>query len=392
MAGTFRDEFVGAVRNAFCTALQLQRNYYGYVGRNPFFITARLAEQFFDVSYRLFCNMEPPPKPDPPFTGGQCPVAYIVNCTLNFQFQDGASITPTNLTGTAGGPIARFYLRTSPPPFANADVMAVRAGDGTEFRIGGAGSGSLSNPIGSETSFVINTITRVDGLPDDCGDPPPEVPEPEPGYNQPDAPFTYSPDGGGDINIPLIFIFAPVRVNLRGELTVPIRINLGGINPEFNGDINLNNGDININFGNPNYSRDGLPNPDGYEAPTDSPDVPPDVPVDVPNPPPTSNDDDTTRLLRACIVTVTSVPDDITEIFQDDNPNIYLPGFGNIQFAINVGGTIAWTSHINVYNKRNFIAVDWEGGANAVRGTPRPGVTWTITPIYALVEDAVEFA
>lgn len=392
MPGTFRDELFNSVRGGFCQALQLQRNYYGWVGRNPFFITGRLAQGFMDAAYRLMCNQEPPPPPDPDFTGGQCDnVSYDVTVTYEVRQSGSVLDADTRLLRVNGkvnglrpvldndepGTSYQIQLLVDPANNGGIDFVNVTAG---------SGGGPYTSTQG------IDSIVRTDGAPDTCGDPPPPIPEPEPGFNEPNVPVVYSPDFGPDITIPLVFIFAPVRVNLTGNLTVPVRINLGGINPQFNGDLNLNQGDLNLNFGNPNYNRDGLPNPDGYEAPTDTPDVPDDVPDDVPNPPPISNDDVTTRILRACIVTVTSVSPAISEIYQDDNPNIYAPNLGYVNFAVNVGGTISWTSDIPVKNRRNFISCEWEGGAVSVRGTPRPGVAWTIRPVYALVEDAVEFA
>ncbi|HEX7762727.1 MAG TPA: hypothetical protein VF433_03860, partial [Cellvibrio sp.] len=317
MPGSFNDELFNNIRNGFCTILEVQRNYHGYMGQNPFFITSRLARGFFDVSYRIFCNREPPPIPDPEFSGGQCDgVKYRVDVYTEL-LKDGS---PTN---DFGYPSSGYLLSLDGKivglqDFSDDTSIELRVvhDDGAKqqfaFGIGGGAANGYQY-----TNFRITSVTRMDGLPDECGDPPPPIPVPEPGFNQPDLDFNYSPDFGPDININGNFIFAPVRVNLNGELTIPVRINLGGINPEFNGNINLNNPKLELNFGNPNYNRDGLPNPDGYKAPDDTPDVPDDVPDDVPNPPPTSNDDDTTRILRACIVTVSNVPDDITEIFQD---------------------------------------------------------------------------
>lgn len=392
MPGTFIEELTNGVRNAFCTVLEAQNNYYGYVGQNPFFITARLAQQFFDTAYRVACNREPPDPPSPPFTGGQCAINYTVNTAWTRKARiAGTCVTTGTETATnfsVLGPIA--------------GLVTARSGSNLSLQIAhGAGGTSrttvytYADATGCPAEFVTYSITSVTppiGVPDNCGNPPAVTPTPDSGYNSDTINITYTDVNDNDITLPVSFIFAPVRVNIKGELTVPIRIDVGGIDLQFGGDINLSTGGIEINYGNPNYNRNGLPNPDGYQPPDTTPDPPADVPVDVPNPSPDSNEPDTSRILRGCIVTTTVVPPDITVIFQEDNPTIYAPNLGYVQFAINVGGVIAWTADIPVKNKRHFVPCPWEGGAVAVRGTARSGVSWTISPVYALVEDVIEFA
>lgn len=392
MANQFRDELVSGLRNAFCTAIELQQNYYGWVGRNQFFITARMAEALMGAAYRLFCNDEPPDPPEANFTGGQCPTIYT-------------TYTKAPATFTAGGvdPNTEVFLVQGGVLGAIQGAEIVETSTAYEVRIFAAAN-PPSNPAGnyliatyaksSYQSAIVSefVVVRADGLPDNCGDPEPPVPTPQPGFNEVDIDITYTNNDGVDITVPLIFIFADLNVNLKGELTVPIRIDLGGLNFKIGGELNLNNGDINLNFGNRNYNRNGQPNPDGYKPEPDIPDIPPTVPDDVYLPSPTDDNDDTERILRACIVSTSIVPDDISLIYQIGNPNITAPNLGYVSFAINVNGKLSWTSDIPIKNERNFIACPWEGGAVAVRGTPRPGVEWVITPVYAAVEDRVIFA
>jgi len=385
MPDNFRNELVNGIRNAFCTALEVQENYYGYLAENNrWAIGAQLGEQFFDMAYRVACNREPPPALTPPFTGGQCAVSYDVTIYRGL-FKNGQPTRgyPDFYTVRGNGPIGGLYLET----LSNGDVALRITWASTMPALGVAFTSQ--GEVWEE--YYISNIVRVGGGPDNCGNPPIPDPVPEPGYNNQPVTINYTNNEGNSINVPLNFIFAPVSLNLRGELTVPVRLDLGGVNLDLSGDFNLNTGDLNLNFGNPNYSRDGLPNPDGYKPDPTLPDVPDDVPDDVSIPSSDNSEGETTRILRACIVTTSIVPPNVSLIFQSGNPTITAPNLGYISFAIAVGNAIAWTSDIPVKNQRNFIVCPWEGGAVDVRGTPAPGVSWDITPVYAAVEDAIEF-
>lgn len=385
MADTFRNELTNTIRNGFCTILGIQQNYYGYIGRNPFAFSAQLGRAFFGAAYRMFCNQEPPDEPPPPFEGGQCNTVYSLGVLMYNCVPSGCGNDGPFSIGNYTGPITSVTGGWNPG-----------VGWGVFITANGVDSFSLLSSAGPSdyTSFTVQQVylARVDGLSDDCGNPPPPVPEPEPGYNEGNDNITYTNNDGLDITVPLLFIFAPVRVNARLELTVPIRIDLGGIDVQIGGDINLNTGDINLNFGNRNYSTDDQPSPDSYKSPDDTPDIPPDVPTPSLPPSPDDSDIDTTRIIRGCIVTVTALsPNGSTVIFQDSNPDIYVPNLGYISFLCALGQQVAWTEDIPVKSRRHLIECPWSGGAIAVQGTPRAGVTWSIVPVYAQVEDSVSF-
>ena len=90
---------------------------------------------------------------------------------------------------------------------------------------------------------------------------------------------------------------------------------------------------------------------------------------------------------------VTTVTDESrgTVIDQLDTPDIIAPNLGFIQFAIAVSNKIGWTVDIPVKNHRFFCECPWIGGAIDVRGTPRAGVEWIITPVYANEEKSQTF-
>lgn len=392
MAGSFRTELTNAIRNAFCTALEIQRNYYGYVGETfKWAVTAQLAQRFFDAAYRTACNREPPPSANNNFTGGQCAVNY----TLTIQFKRYNIVAgacslggfEASLQTAVLGPIARWEVV---PESGSARLRIIHGPGGSLIR-NVTTANTCNGVYQAFQNISFTSLARADGLPDNCGDPPTVTPTPTPGYNTTTTNITYTNNYNTNITVPVTLIFAKAALNLKGELNIPVRIDLGGVNLQIGGNINLNTGDISLNFGNPNYSRNGLPNPDCYEPDPTIPDPPPGVPDDVTIPPSDQSESETTKLLRGCIVTTSVIPDDISLIYQTGNPNITAPNLGYVSFAINVNGKLAWTSDIPVKNARNFIVCPWEGGAAEVRGTPRPGVSWTITPVYALIEDAVSF-
>lgn len=379
MAGSFQDELLNGLRSAWCTVLQNTGNFLDALpdpivesGDVPI---ARLNRWL----YRQFCNREPPAAPTPPFSGGQCPTMYDVTLLKNAVLGNGDPKPgyPDSITVRGMGPVEGFIITQDP---GSVQVIFVVFADGNDY------AGNLNLPDEEFVNCAITNIVRLDGLPDNCGDPPPETPPPEPDYNDIDVDIEYSPDVGADITVPVNFTFAPVRVNIRGEATIPINIDVGGVNAYVNGEFNLNTGDITFNFGNRNYGNHDKPKPDDYGTDDNLPDNPDDVPDDVTIPLPDDDTNDPVSVIRGVIVTVTETSNVITTIIQNDNPDIYAPNLGYVQFAIPIGRNIAWTSDIPVKNKRNFIPCPWEGGALDVRGTPRPGVTWVLTPVYLEIE------
>lgn len=393
MPDSFRNELGNAIRNAFCTALEIQRNYYGYVGGTfKWAVTAQLAQKFFDAAYRIACNREPPAAPAPSFTGGQCYTSYNwVGTIRQVRISTGAVTTTVFNRSPVPGRIGEVVVTAETDsgfPVWRSKIPSTSSTGAVTY----TDLGTIRRDIYQEPTWQSISVSRIDGLPDNCGDLPVPTPTPNPGYNTTNINVTYTNNLGVNVTVPIILIFARASLNLKGELTIPVRIDLGGVNLDIGGEINLNTGDININFGNPNYCRNGLPNPDSYEPDPTIPDNPPDVPDDVTIPPSNQSEPETTRVIRACIVTTSDVPESISLIYQTGNPNITAPNLGYVSFCINVGGKLAWTVDLPVKNQRNFIECPWDGGAVAVRGTPRPGVSWSITPVYALIEDAVEFA
>lgn len=390
---TFRDSFSDAIRNALCSYLDTIEGWQSwFFEEDPIPITPP-SLGLTRWAIRMLCNREPPPSTAPPFTGGQCLVNYSWSATRNtVRFSTGNN-EPLNFNRSPVpgriGAVQNIQTMDGQFPVWLSRIPSTDANGNVTY----TDLGTVRRDIFAEPSWTNVVVTRLDGLPDDCGSAiPPITPVPPP-YPPYEVPVNYDDDDGNSFSIPIVLVFAPVRIELNGNLTVPFRVTIDPtFNATFNGTINLNTGGININFNSPNYAPSPLPNPDNFDTPDDIPPYPPDVPNGIAPPSSQNPDDDTEQVIRACIVTVTEVDDFTSVIYQDANPDVYVPDLGLISFAIATKKGVAWTSDIRVKNRRQFIPCPWEGGALAVRGTPREGVTWTITRVYAGADKALTFA
>lgn len=110
----------------------------------------------------------PPPSPPPPFFGGQCCDAnYKVVVNITRQFYDNPPTTYNSEFLSVAGKINQVYLGSPPdnPNFLNVYVLFEDCDGSIEQNgnpVGGAGFTGKINDV---------TITRNDGLPDDCGNP-----------------------------------------------------------------------------------------------------------------------------------------------------------------------------------------------------------------------------
>lgn len=385
----FATALASGIRSAVCTYLSASNNYF-YAIRNispgSFFPWATSG-----AAYRLLCNREPPPEvaPTPPYNGGQCPgVSYHVigDVTWNPSPPSG---TPYNYSpsGDFNGPITFAGARRSS---ANNVGFVVDHAGGTAVLDGLAAGADVV------ATYQVNNVrvTRNDGLPDNCGDPEPD-PVPPPDSSITNVNIDYDDDDGTSISVPIALVFAPIFVNASAELNIPVRLSFDPtFNNSFNATVNLNTGDITYDFSNTNVSGGGnnsSPSPDSYNDDGSDPGTPPDVPTPDLPPPPDEAEDEREGILRGVIVTATLVPDHLTEIFQDDNPNIFIPRLGNVQFCYRIGNKLAWSEDIPVRNKRQFIPCPWEGGAIDVKGTPTTGVEISLTKVYTSQSAPVQF-
>jgi len=239
------------------------------------------------------------------------------------------------------------------------------------------------------TSVRITNIVRTDGQPDDCGDFPPFVPSPESPPPVIPIPVDYDDTNGDPVSVPVNIQFAIPFVFINGQLNVPFRVSIPvEFNVPIDGTINLETGDINFNFGGGGGGGGGgcLPAPpDGFTTPVPPPPPPPGTgidPIEVP-----SDDTRLKTIIVGAIVTSELGDGRVTVIDQASNPDLYIPRVANLQFAIQIGGSVSWTERVNITSLRQFVPCPWEGGAIDVRITPEPGVISFVTPVTGQIPD-----
>lgn len=330
---------------------------------------------------RAFCNREPPTPTAPSFSGGQCD-GVLYRITYQWTLLNG----PDNpRTAEVYGPIVGIGAPQEQSNNPNASFVLITArgfgpgGPSSEpftFQLSGIGNGGFPE----DTSFAVLSVDRADGQPDQCGDPPNAILPPPEGYNRQTVPnFTYIDNSGDTVNLgDLNLVYLQPTINANADIRIPVNVEVGDVS--FGLDI-LPNGTVEFNFGSSGRRGADGSGPDEPSIDEDPPNAPDDVPLLPPGPP---DDPAAEQSIVGCLVTVTQVTTSTpTVIFQDDNPDIYAPNLGFVQFLIRLSGVRGgWTLDIPVKNRAQIIPCPWPYGAIAVRGTPRPGVEFTITPIY----------
>lgn len=334
----------------------------------------------------LTCDLPPlPGTPDVPFTGGQCDELYDIERYAEYSIapcsNPSAVINITQQLSTIQsqpGPLTYLgeYIteHKSCGGFTKStSLIGIRSSNGNDFSIGPENQENVGRFVVSNTSYfrVFPTGTTIDG----CGDPPPgETPPqtPDGGWRLPPVNITYdnSDNSTSTVNISPV-IFAPV-VTARGRLSLPVRLE----GPDLEGEVTLElGGEDGVNL------EIGLPEIPGGDTFIDELPPPQDPDVEAP---PTDEGEDERRIIGVVVTTTQIEGTPVTEIYQDGgNPDVFAPDLGLVSFAIAAGDTLGgWTADQRVKNSRTYIPCPAPQGANDVKGTPRSGVTWTLTPVY----------
>lgn len=392
----FTDALSDAARSAACQLLGLPQYLNDMTTRLSGGLFTPPLSQIPNLWRNALCDTEAPEPNPPPFTGGQCSAIYTLSALME-RAQNSAcdrqqAVRPI---GNFWGPIGAPSLVESPSG-TNQNQMSVR------FSNFGSGGFPMSIP---QTSTVpvwdtdsrcapglllsLNAV-RADGNPDNCGNPDPVYEDLEPEDVTINREVTYNNNLNIPVTIPVVFVFARATLDVDANVTIPFTLNL---TPTLNITGNLNvDGTVNFNFG--GGSTTTLPKDPRKRDCGDIPrtdDDPPEDPTDSDKDP--QKDRDREEVIIGVLVTVTELENERASlIVQVDNPDIYAPSLGHVQFLCRVGDTsAAWTSDQAVKNRRNLIPCPWRDGAIAVRGTPQPGVTWTLTPITGYAGVPVEY-
>jgi hypothetical protein len=380
---TFLEGLAETVNRAFCVKLAdltNQTELWRYILEPAFGLVQNTA----GLLYNQNCPLYPPPSAepsDPGVPGGQCEgVSYRVNYSGERNNGTGTGFTPfSDSTQFRTAKVLGIQAVQSSSPFGA--FVQVDFSNGSVQGFGFTGIPPDGNQI---RNLTITSIDRQDGLPDNCGTIPPTYPPYTPGGNVYNDNTSYTNNEGDTVTIPVSITLGYATVNIDGTVSIPINAQFSA-NPEFNANFNfnLNTGTLAPDVSNPSApTASPCTDPGGYLPDPSIPTPPSSIPDAPPLPSPTEQPTERQRLLKACIVTTSVLDGNETVLFQDDNPDLYIPSLGYVQFLIQVGNSSAWTNDIPVKCLRTFVPCPWDAGAIDVKGTPRYGNEFTVTPVY----------
>jgi hypothetical protein len=169
-----------------------------------------------------------------PFRGGQCQATYFVNLDIiNYKTDGTVDISGPSQVSVLG-PVGGLTFASSGcgtvigplAPAAQGFCAFLSGGNGIQL-VAGNGNGGISG--------TITSVQRIDSLPDECGDPPPEYTDPAPDPNpDPPGPQPFNPTPDIDIEI-------DVEIGPDGDIIIDIGTGPITIDP-FGGDDNPDGG------------------------------------------------------------------------------------------------------------------------------------------------------
>lgn len=343
-----------AIRDLYCTSLRTTDQFWGNF---PSLLRPQPVQALARFWSGQVCGdeLELPTPLQPTISGGQCPgVQYaVVGQALN----NFGNLTQTTRTGT--GPFSGFALQ-GPNPQGNF-VLGFVFANGFQAWL------TLSPGIAQNSLAVAQavSITRTDGLPDDCGDVDPVLPDPAPITQN--ITFTWGDDNQNSLTLPIVF--APVITTFNNELEIPFTIeelNINGripIDPEFEPEF-----DFDFPSPTPDPSgSDDLPDPE-----PDPTDQNPEEPVDEPD----ENGDPPILAVFGKVTLTTRTR--ATGIEQPNGPNIYAPRLGIVRFRTTTGQGSGWSEDIPIKNQDFVVICPFPWGATQAIAVAEPGnaITW----------------
>jgi hypothetical protein len=363
---TFKEAVSEAIKAGYCGTVRREPAYFAALRRlvvNPDSGLADAANTF----NKLVCNSSDDAEddfPPPPFTGGQCSVLYTVNVAGTNTCLGGGSGS-----GFVTGPISGGFAAP------RGTGTACDGSPSWSFFVQGAPStspvqiGPVNMKQADANTWGITSVSRLDAGPDNCGDPPIEFPPVGP-INVGPFNITYNDDGDTEITVPIALVFAPVTISANGTVSIPVTIDVGGI--EFSANFDLFP-DAEITFfpnglfgspGTPDNPEitDPEPGSEGQEEPEDEP------------------------ILDAMIigVVVRSVKDGLTrssEVDQDALPTLYAPRLGNVSFRVRSGSITSWTPAQPIQFADQHLPCPWPYGAVDVAVWWDAGWSGQFTPV-----------
>lgn len=342
---TFGESLVQGVRDAFCEWQSNVDSFWSSIGNQvsastgiPDFL---IPNPNAGLAGRLICNNDDPTLPPPvPFMGGQCPGEdYNVNIQIDW-VSNGFPQPPAFGIGVLTGPLT--YVN-GPVEGSNQSRIGIVDVNGDFEGL------ETSAPI-DEGAITSSTITRVDGMPDDCGNPPVAA-NPTLIQNNITNNITYDNSQGMTVNENITYAFGFAYVDADVNLLVPIDVSIGSINVPVR--FNLSTGDISFSFG----GRGGGEGGGGGDriilepAPPEAPD---DTGPDIPEPPDPREEES----IVGALVTVTSItpPFNGTQVDGGVSSDLYLPRLAQVQFTYRFSdGATGFSEAFSITNRRQFV-------------------------------------
>lgn len=305
----------------------------------------------------------------PPFTGGQCPTLYDVVMQVDFQRVGGATVTG-NFERFVTGPIQGVEIITvSRSDGLNRQVVLIGTDDSSLLAFGRCPP-TAQNDCPLDARIV--SVSRRDGLPDDCGNPLPDIPPyPDEGDT---IPITITYDDRDNNEVTLIgelTIYAPVIAPIFAPVTTifaPVRVELPDI--VFDGTVEIAP-NFNFNFGasgpidGPGDDSDGEDEPENEDDESEG--------CEQGKPP----------LLGVFVRSVEISDPRTTTIFQDDAPNLNVPRLANLYFRVKAGKRCGWFGPIDVKLENQFLMPPDGLYAYEAVVEPEPGWQSALIPVLA---------
>lgn len=318
------------------------------------------------------------------FTGGQCEgFQYTITTTQDFTGVPPRPSGTQGQTNSAIGRISSVQFNVDSGNFNRTTLVIVDSQGSRTILVNPPATDDGVNPSFTYSNFTY-AVAKTNGTPDNCGDATPSYPPYSPGDNIVNDNVTIINNEGDTVTIPVVIAFGYATLNVDGTINIPVNVQFTG-NATLNGNFNFNynTGDVQPDVTNPNAPIPSpCSDPGGYVPDPSIPDPPASIPDEPPLDPPTTDPAERERLLKGCIVTTSVLDGNETVLFQEDNPDIYIPAVGYVQFKVRVGDASAWTNDIPVKCLRTFVPCPWDAGAIDVRGTPRFGNEFVVTPVY----------
>ena len=184
--------------------------------------------RFADGLARRICaprNKLPPNPPAPPFTGGQCPVDYLVTSAAQV---NGSLVSQT--TFTVRGPVGPIYtLSQSGSPDFKVTGFYSRDSNGGLVRNDKRSQEAQSFAEQGVTTVILNVV-RSDSQPDNCGNPGPTYTGKIPTIPSLRDTRPWPIPG---VNIPVDIEITPVKFEPGINIKPEFNINVGGVQVKF---------------------------------------------------------------------------------------------------------------------------------------------------------------